>query len=1223
MYLKRLELIGFKSFASKTVLEFDRGITAVVGPNGSGKSNLVDAIRWALGEQSLRAVRSRKSEEVIFAGNSRRPALGMAEVTLVFDNSDGALPLPFAEVSITRRQYRSGEGEYLINRSRARLKDVVELLTHASLGPDSYAVVGQGAVDEVLLQRAEERRLLVEAAADISRHQIKLKESLDKLAETETNLRRVEDIRGEIAPRLARLRTQAQKAQRYEQLSRRLREMVRWRYLLEIRRAREAAADDLRQEVALSEMVAEMVRAQEGTREVSGRLRELLRDEEQAMEAARERLNVLQLARARSEREAALLREREAAYRREIGEVEAELAAARKERADLEAELRALESQRAELVQREADARARAAPAESERQRALSELRFIQAQLDRTVSEHQAAAAKGTELKERRSHIEREIRKAEGVRGESVKAVEEARERLAELERESARVQAELDLLRESLSALEGRRGELQARLEELARDLERARAEERRCWEQDNDLAHRLSMLRSLKEEHSGVPSGAKALLEARFPGIRGTLSSMIRVPEEFIPAVGAALGGAQGYVVSDGFREGLEALQFLTSRKGRATIAPLRLDGVGSPEKLAEDLRGRVKTLAEGLAFHGLASDLVSCSEEARGLVARYLGLSLVVEEMSDALELYRRLFELTNGRVPFQVVTRDGQLLRARGDLCSSRNGEKDGSLLAREAELVSVSEAAERAHARLADARARVAELEAARDELSRAAEAVAGEAAGVRKQIERHAGVLGELASQLAKQEAAIEWHCSRAAAADEEISQASRRLERTEHERSAAEARERELRDRADQLREDLSAQQATVAEINARLSRSQTEISSTQSRLREVGARESALSDALKRVGERERRQEERLAHLQASLARLSEGVEIGFPASMQQELEATERLLAERSRLVSQRREEYGAAEAERSSLAEKLEAARQQLSEVRARGQRGAVQLLALVREAANDAGLQIDRAEMEPDSSPDGLLGVADRVLDELDRSLAEMPVDGFPETLAATAQKEEALRRELQSLGTINAEAPEEYRQLSERHAFLTSQVEDLTQAGRTLRKAVEELRQVMERRFQETFDLVNSEFSRCFSTLFGGGSARLQLTQPERPLEGGVEVVAVPPGKKGGSLLGLSGGERALTAVALLFALMRVNPSPFCLLDEVDAALDESNVKRFCDMLEGMTESTQFVIITHNRTSMEAADVLYGVSMNADSTSRVISLRLESKENQG
>ena len=1222
MYLKRLELLGFKSFASKTILELDRGITAVVGPNGSGKSNLVDAIRWALGEQSLRAVRSRKSEEVIFAGNARRPAVGMAEVTLVFDNSDETMPMPFAEVSISRRQYRSGEGEYLINRTRARLKDVVELLTHASLGPDSYAVVGQGAVDEVLLQRPEERRSLVEAAADISRYQLKLKESLDRLTETESNIQRAEDIRGEISPRLAKLRTQAHRAQRYEQLSLRVKEMLRWRYLLEIRHAREVAAANLEREGSLSARLAETARAQEASRQRTSLLRTRLREEEAALETARERMNALRLVRAKSERESALLQEREAAYRRQVSEAEEELARARKERVELEAEIQKLEAQRAELVAREARIRTELAPVEGERQKASSELRFLQSQVDRVQSERQSVATRRSELQERRNSLEREWRKAEAVRAESLKAAEESTARLAGLEEQVAAAQEGVKRLRAQLAEVDTGRQEVQSKLKTVAAELEAARKEERQAWEQENNLGNRLSLLQSLREEHRGIPSGAKALLDARLPGIRGTLATMIRVPEEYVTAVGAALGGAQGYVVSEGFQEGLEALHFLAKKRGRATIAPMRLEKRDSPQQVVAEFRSRLKGLVEGIGFHGVAADLVSCPEEARDLAARYLGLSLVVEEMSDALELYQRLTNLSDGRVPFQVVTRDGRLLRARGDLASSQNGEKDGGVLARETELLSLSESAEKARARLAEAKTRVNRLETAQAGLSRETNAAVVEASRLQKEIEKQNASAAELSSQLAKQEAAIEWHRSRAATAEQEAGQSRQRLAKVEEEQGSSTVRESEVRAKAEQLREDLTAQQSLVAEVNGRLSRFQSELSASQSRLRELDARRSALADALKRAEERAERQEERTSQLSQALTQLAEGPEAGFPTSMMEELEAVEKLVAEQSPRVAQLRESNNAAEAELASLSDALEAAREEISDLRSRGQRASVELLALVREAAHDEGMEWVQEAGDEETASDNLLALADQMVELLSSSLADMPVDGLPKTLSEAAQKAESLRRELQSLGTINAEAPEEFRLLSERYAFLTAQLDDLTQAGRTLRKAVEELRQVMGDRFQETFGLVNDEFSRCFSILFGGGSARLLLTQPDQPLEGGVEVMATPPGKRSGSLLGLSGGERALTAVALLFALMKVNPSPFCLLDEVDAALDESNVKRFCDMVQGLTESSQFLMITHNRTSMEAAGVLYGVSMSADSTSRVMSLKLASKENE-
>ncbi|HEX2922617.1 MAG TPA: chromosome segregation protein SMC, partial [Chloroflexota bacterium] len=346
-------------------------------------------------------------------------------------------------------------------------------------------------------------------------------------------------------------------------------------------------------------------------------------------------------------------------------------------------------------------------------------------------------------------------------------------------------------------------------------------------------------------------------------------------------------------------------------------------------------------------------------------------------------------------------------------------------------------------------------------------------------------------------------------------------------------------------------------------------------------------------------------------------ALAQLGAGPQADFTPAMQAELESTQKRVAELTAQVAKMREGFNAADAELATLTETQDQSRDAVSNARSKAQLATVELAALVREAAREAELEIEQSE--PETSRD-LLEQSGLVVEMLSEAIAEMPTDGFPETLAAAAQKVDALRKELHSLGTINADAPEEYRQLSERHAFQTAQMDDLRQAERTLRTAIEDLRKIMSERFQEAFNRVNEEFGVCFSTLFGGGSARLALTQPDQPLEGGVDVIATPPGKKGGSLLGLSGGERALTAVALLFAMMRVNPSPFCLLDEVDAALDESNVRRFCDMVRKLTDNTQFLVISHNRTTMEMAGVLYGVSMLADATSRVMSVKLAAKE---
>lgn len=1213
MYLKRLELLGFKSFASKTVLELDRGVTALVGPNGSGKSNVVDAIRWALGEQSLRAVRSRKSDEVIFAGNGKRPPTGMAEVSLVLDNSEGHLPLPFAEISVTRRQYRSGDGEYLINRGRARLKDVVELLSHASLGPDSYAVVGQGAVDEVLLQRPDERRFLIEAAADISRHQAKLRDSLEKLSETEANMRRVEDIRGEIAPRLAKLRIQANRAHRYEEYSLKLRNVVLWRYVLQIRQARDRFSSRMALEQQCAEAVAAAGMELEEARRKATELRHQLREEESGLEAVRERINGLRLARARAEREAALLQERETSFRRQLDEAEEELARARKERHDLQVEFDSLEAERAGWAQRAERIREQVDPMEAERRRVQSEERLLRAQLERAIADQRSATARRSELLERRNALNREAGRGASSLSESTEAARQAAARLEKLDAELAAAREALSLRRAELAELETSHQQRQEKLRSAVVDLEAARRKEREAWQRDNDLRNRVSMLRSIREQHRGVPAGAKLILDARLPGIRGTLASAIQVPSEYVTAVSAALGGAQGYVVCEGFQEGLEALQFLAKRPGRVTIAPLKLERRQPAQKLVTELKARLDGLLDGIGFRGVAADLVSCDPSALDLCARYLGLSLVVEEMRDALELYQRLTTLSDGRLPFQVVTMDGLLVRARGDLAATQTGETDVGLVARDAELTSLSNEAVRAALRLKEACERVASMEEAHAQLSGDAAAATAEVSRLRGQIEKQNSAYAELASQVGKLEAAIEWNRTRAAGLDREIAQNREAMTRVEKELATLEAHLGRAGAVVEQLQGDLSALQSSAAEVAAQLSRLQSEQSSAQNRVRELSARASALSDGCRRVEDRIARQHERVSQLSDAMSQLALSSQPSNPQASTEELETAERLVVEASGRTTQFRQKCDAADSDVASMSQAHEQAREELASARSKLQRALAELVMLLREALREAGTEADLDEPE---AAEALLAVAQHAEITLSAALGGVAVDRLPRTLPEVLARVEALRKELQSIGSINAEAPEECRQLSERFSFLADQLEDLGRAGRTLRKAIDDLQELMSARFRETFDLVNAEFGRLFSILFGGGSARLALTKPDQPLEGGVEVVATLPGKKTASLLGFSGGERSLTAVALLFALMKVSPSPFCLLDEVDAALDETNVRRFCEMVSGLSRETQFLLITHNRTTMETAGALYGVSMQADSVSRVMSLRL-------
>ena len=581
--------------------------------------------------------------------------------------------------------------------------------------------------------------------------------------------------------------------------------------------------------------------------------------------------------------------------------------------------------------------------------------------------------------------------------------------------------------------------------------------------------------------------------------------------------------------------------------------------------------------------------------------------------MDGMPDALELYRRLVEHMDGALPFQVVTLDGRVLRARGEMSSTQSADRGGSLLARESELRTLTESWERARDGLAAAKQSVAALESSRKSLSGEVAEASARAAQIQGEIGKRGAETAELSSQVAKVEAAIEWHRSRGSNLEREEAQVRESLARVERELSEVESRGASVRGRLEQLQSDLAEEQSRVSEVSARRSRLQSELSGFQNRLRETGARVAAVSESLHRATGRVDRQRERTSQLAEAIAQVSHSPHLLFSPDEKQELEAAEVLVTASSARIIALREESESAEKEVAASTRSLEAAREELADARSRVHESSTELAALLREAVRES-------EMEWDGVPSPQ--AASQVVDRLEGLLAGEAAQGLPDTLAAALQRADALRQQVAALGTINAEAPEEYRQVSERDAFLSDQIEDLRRAERTLRGGIEELRRAMEERFQSTFERVNEEFGRYFSILFGGGSARLVLTRPEDPLEGGVDVAATPPGKKTSSLLGLSGGERALTAISLLFAMMKVNPSPFCVLDEVDAALDESNVRRFCSVLQDLAANTQFLVITHNRTTMEMAGALYGVSMLSESVSAVMSVRLAAKESQ-
>jgi chromosome segregation protein len=1185
--LTRLELHGFKSFATKTVFAFEPGITAVVGPNGSGKSNISDAVRWVLGEQSHGALRSKKTEDVIFAGGQGRSPAGMAEVAVTFDNSTSWLPSEFSEVTVTRRAYRSGENQYLINGKRVRLKDVTHLT--ASLG-QSHTVVGQGLVDAALSQRADERRGLFEHAADLTGLRMKAVEAERSLIEAEGNSARIADLLTEVEPRVRSLERAARQAREWKGVHDHLRDLQRVHYgrLLGEARARfdateEAAAGDESSVTNSQAEVDRLVAAINGARFAAEEARATL-----AQHASQYQSTVDQTRRVSHERDLAAERHAALTRRREdlvdiqtgldeqVSGVVTGLATIANEIAAAETEV-ATVRQAVEAMQAERTA-ARAARTELEKRAA---------KLLAAISDGERKLA---DLGRRRALLEqrRETDTAERERAES--AIAERTTRIEHLQTELAGFDAAEQADTAELASLDGRLTELANMIERANAAANAAREHVAVCERELGQATTRLDVLQKLQESGAGLFAGVRAVLQAarsgKLSGVRGTIVELIEAPAKLDTAIEVALGGHLQDIVVERWADAETAIAFLKNgNAGRATFQPLDTVRAGNSPALPDEV-SRVKGVI------GVAAELVAADQDLTTVVNSLLGRTVVVEDLPAARATLKHL------PPGWSAVTLAGEIARTGGSVTGGAAVRESG-MLSRERELRELPaqiekltqerEAAIEAHKTAAEEPRRLTE------ERQRVESARAGLQA-TRKERQTQRSRVAVWLEDLRKEQKATE---NRKAALTEASTRVEHDLAVIATEQDQASARLDEMRADHGSIQKELNQDADVGAAADRELANEQRQLVALDERLRAERRREAELLAHQATLAEETATRHERLAKLDGERAAVAAQHE-----RLNQELAmltaARERVEAERPPLEAATRE----AETAVTQFDKALEAAHEALLEAqRAHGSRG----------------VDVERARGE-------LATIRQRIADDLELEDPDLQLDRpLPEDLELIAPEEAEreigrLKDRLRRVGYVGENAVEEYEREAERHAFLRTQLDDIEGAAASLRGLLGDLHAKMRERFDETFALVSAAFTETFTTLFGGGTARLVLVAGDEESgdreAAGIDIVAQPPGKRLQSLALLSGGERALTAAALLFAILKVNPTPFCLLDEVDAALDEANVVRFREQLQALAAETQAIIITHNRGTIEIADTLYGVSMRDDGVSQVLSLRL-------
>ena len=1188
MRIKKLELVGFKSFADREVIHVDDQVTGVIGPNGCGKSNIVDAIRWSLGEQRAKHLRGSGMQDVIFAGSATRGPGGMAEVTLTFEN-DGSVPAPYlnyAEIALTRRLYNDGTSEYLINKIPCRLRDIQELMLGTGAGARGYSIIEQGQVGKIVSSKPEDRRAILDEAAGITRFKAQKQAAEKRIEQTQQNLLRVSDVVGELEGRLGNLRRQAQKAERYRRYRADLRDLELWtsshRFLeLEVtarvleRRRRDLAeqVEALRAALAghegrieahrleLAQREAALSEAQQEIRDLEGRL-QLGEAEEGFRRREQEGLRVA-VAQSRSEA---------AAVERGLEGIERELAEAR-EQLDLLADgpgasedaVERLSGENDDLSARLRGARADLEGARGEQARTQARAAGLRASLD---SRGDALRELGERIAAHEAEAAQIAATGAGARGElegARAAAEAAEEAVAGLKARRVELDRERGELRQAIRAseveLDTRRGELQ-----------RARS--------------RLGSLEEIQSRYRGCASGVQVVMQRRagqagaaIGGILGIMADFIAAPAHLEAAVSAVLGDRLQGIVVEAPAAALSGVEVLKEAKeGRSAFLPRECRGddrVGEPRWAGAGAPGVVGRLA----------DLVEVPGDLRPLAEVLLGDAVVVERLPQALELWER------GGVGGTIVTTEGDRIEPSGVIVGGSASALDSALLQQKREIRELQEAV----AGLSE------ELEAARGRHQALAERLQG-VEGEREASEAH--VLEAERARLA--------HVQEIRRLEQAIQQADGRVAGIERER--------------ERLRANLQARGDEREGIAAELAAADARLPTLEATIREAQAQIELLTEQRDRVAEM-------LTEARVALARWQQQRDALVAAKGRLERQvASER---DRSRRLAQHAEDGEARIAELEATIEAARAERERLLDLHAAAvQRGHDRREAYdaARQAVEEGELAIRNLRRERDEARERLQEVelalkeqrlelghleAD-IRERFDCELVEVLIDfhGREQAGAAEVERAKELKRILGRMGEVNLTAIEEYEEVAGRFEFLSAQKKDLEDAIAQLQEAIDKINRTTRDRFIDTFKAVDAMFQQIFPRLFNGGRAELRLTDSSDLLNTGVEIIAQPPGKQVRSLELLSGGEKALTAVSLIFAIFLIKPSPFCLLDEVDAPLDEANVGRFGNLVREMAERTQFIIITHNKRTMEIADRLYGVTMEQRGVSKLVSVNI-------
>lgn len=1186
MYFKSIELTGFKSFADRTVINLENGMTAVVGPNGCGKSNILDAMRWALGEQKPKILRGAHMQDIIFNGTDLRAPMGMAEVTLTFDNSDGTLPIDFAEVQVTRRLYRSGESDYLINKAPCLLRDIQELFMDTGIGTNAYSMIGQGKIGMVLSSKPEDRRFLFEEASGIIKYKSRKRIAMRKLELAGQNLLRLGDIVGEVERQMRSLKRQVNAAIRHRELSGQLRDLeIRASWLkqqelleqLETLRSRFTEDQDL-----YEKKTTEVTQLEARHEEMSlGKL-----ENDRVLHARREAVHDIDVEMEKIERQVSLIRQ--------------QIDFSIEQRARAVEERDVLSEQAGMLKEYEQDAAARAEGMRAEHTNTEAVLESQQSRLEESAHAVTIADLRLEELRAKSVQLMKTRAENQTAMDTATVHLNITTEQLQTLgqrcDRERARDQELAVFLAEKSSAetatktnideLQHEQNQARGLQEGIQQQLDEAKEKWQGLREKKSSAESRLSSLRELRDSYAGFAQGVQAIMQAHgeqqheAAGVLGPLGDLISTREHYECAVEAALGGSVNSVVIEQAQQAVEAIRYLKDRTaGRATFLPL------DTFRATDDYHAA--SISEHPGVIAPLLEILEFEERLAPILRHLIGDTVLVENIGLAMQIVRTVHPCP------RLVTLAGDLIEPYGAMTGGESGDETRSLLGRRTQIEETKQLVEEVDRELAVTTEHVEALATERD-------------TSVRR--------LDELTTALDSGRTTL-------SKIEIEITQITREREKLAESEHALGEQQESLRVKSEELNREGAEMEDAISTLDEErhvldreLAESQANAASARQAQSELAAQLGDLrvqaAELLKSIDEMDRdhqRHQEARANALAEIEKRTQSVDDFTANSISLENEIKDSL--QRSEALSGSREEARGhvveAENQRQALLDESESLEKRLK---------------TIRDEANEAQTRVHKTEIDLRHDEDQLQFFQERILSEYNIALASLSLDDVGDDEHDEKERDRLvgeIRERLDRIGTVNLMAIEEYEALTERHEFLVTQQQDLQDAREALLSVVERIDGTITEMFLETFNAVAENFREYFRRLFNGGQARIYLLDEDDPLESGIEIEARPPGKKPQSISLLSGGEQAMTAIALLFGIFKAKPSPFCVLDEVDAPLDDANIGRFVELVDEFSADTQFVVITHNKQTMARASALYGITQQERGVSQIVSVRFD------